>query len=188
MDKPDRKRDLKARWAWRLCLDILTGIFGHGSCYNRYETLKNLDYSRNCGLTNTLTCPLLAHCPPSVHISFDKFSQGTLLDDSGSINNAFIANGAQIEPHAGKCGNAVNLLGTSINSAWYPVSLAWNLYPFSSILVSLLVWQGIGCLTKYAVHQRTLDRQKLYFYSSQNFAAWIYQCCNTSISLSRRAF
>jgi hypothetical protein len=116
MDKPDRKRDLKARWAWRLCLDILTGIFGHGSCYNRYETLKNLDYSRNCGLTNTLTCPLLAHCPPSVHISFDKFSQGTLLDDSGSINNAFIANGAQIEPHAGKCGNAVNLLGTSINS------------------------------------------------------------------------
>lgn len=36
------------------------------------------------------------------------------MDDSGSVNNAFIANGAQIAPHAGKCGNAANLLGKSL--------------------------------------------------------------------------
>ena len=53
----------------------------------------------------------LAYCPPSIHISFDRFSKDTLADDSGSANNAFLANGAQIEPHAGHCGNAANLLG-----------------------------------------------------------------------------
>ncbi|XP_068705792.1 uncharacterized protein [Montipora foliosa] len=53
-------------------------------------------------------------CPPSVHLSFDKFTQGTLQDDSGSENNAIIVNGAQIAPHAGKCGNAVNLLGGDV--------------------------------------------------------------------------
>ena len=54
---------------------------------------------------------LPAHCPPSVHLSFDKYSQSALLDDSGSENRGFLANGAQIVPHGGKCGNAANLLG-----------------------------------------------------------------------------
>jgi len=38
-------------------------------------------------------------------------SGGTLLDDSGYKNDAFMVNGAQIAPHSGKCSNAANLLG-----------------------------------------------------------------------------
>jgi hypothetical protein len=56
------------------------------------------------------------HCSPSIHLSFDKVSASTLLDDSGSGNNAIIANGAQIAPHSGKCGNAANLLGKIYNN------------------------------------------------------------------------
>nr|XP_058949529.1 uncharacterized protein LOC131777281 isoform X1 [Pocillopora verrucosa] len=55
-----------------------------------------------------------SHCPPSVHLSFDKYSQSALLDDSGSENRGFLANGAQIVPHGGKCGNAANLLGGDV--------------------------------------------------------------------------
>ncbi|XP_078383686.1 uncharacterized protein LOC144666194 isoform X4 [Oculina patagonica] len=55
-----------------------------------------------------------SHCPPSVHLSFDKFTQGALLDDSGSENSGVLANGAQIVPHGGKCGNAANLLGGDV--------------------------------------------------------------------------
>lgn len=40
-----------------------------------------------------------------------------MLDDSGSENSGVLANGAQIVPHGGKCGNAANLLGKSINKA-----------------------------------------------------------------------
>lgn len=56
--------------------------------------------------------PFKAFCPPSIHLSFDKYTQTTLQDDSGSDNNGLLANGAQIVPHGGKCGNAANLLGT----------------------------------------------------------------------------
>lgn len=52
-----------------------------------------------------------AYCPPSIHLSFDKYTQSTLQDDSGSENNGLLANGAQIVPHGGKCGNAASLLG-----------------------------------------------------------------------------
>ncbi|PFX19688.1 Fibropellin-1 [Stylophora pistillata] len=55
-----------------------------------------------------------SHCPPSVHLSFDKYTQSALLDDSGSENRGFLANGAQIVPHGGKCGNAANLLGGDV--------------------------------------------------------------------------
>jgi len=53
-----------------------------------------------------------AYCPPSIHLSFDQYAQSTLQDDSGNENNGLLANGAQIVPHGGKCGNAANLLGT----------------------------------------------------------------------------
>lgn len=54
---------------------------------------------------------LTAYCPPSIHLSFDKYTQSGLQDDSGSGNDGLLANGAQIVPHGGKCGNAANLLG-----------------------------------------------------------------------------
>ncbi|XP_067047616.1 uncharacterized protein [Acropora muricata] len=53
-------------------------------------------------------------CPPSIHLSFDKYTQNTLQDDSGNVNNALLANGAQIVPHGGKCGNSANLLGGDV--------------------------------------------------------------------------
>ena len=57
--------------------------------------------------------PPTAYCPPVVHLSFERLSQSTVLDESDSKNNGLLANGAQIVPHGGKCDNAVNLQGIS---------------------------------------------------------------------------